>query len=288
MLATGDVTINGTVILNGGNGGSLAGGLGGPGGFDGGAPGIAGGQPGAGHGPGAGRAGIGVSPGGGSYGQTGGTGSGPVYGSPLLIPLAGGSGGGGSAGTGGGGGGGAILMCSPTQIVVNGNVQAIAGVGATWASGGAIRLLSPTVRGNGTVYAYSSGGGHGRIRVDTIDRTGLTMTFSPQPSVGAFMSVGAATTRRLDIVRVAENDIAVGAPSPLSFLLPFNAPPSVAITVRASGFTGTVPITVAVTPESGNPILVNAEIDADAPTAETIVNVDLPQNIAVRVHAWTR
>jgi hypothetical protein len=301
LLATGDVTVpsGGTVRANGINGTTVVGGVGGPGGFDGGAPGIAGGVPGPGHGPGAGGPGIGALLGGnGAYGGeppfTNNTTDGSTYGSPLLVPIAGGSGGGGDTNVGGGGGGGAILVCSPTQIVVNGGFEVIGGSYSTTSngSGGAIRLVSPAVRGTGWIYAYGGTGygGHGRIRIDLIDRSGLTINYNPASalSVGSLMVVFPGTVPRLDIVDVAGNAIPPGTASPLVFTLPFGAPASQAITVRASGFAGVVPIAVVVTPDSGDRIVVNTEINADQPPAETTVNVNLPQNITVRVHAWTR
>jgi hypothetical protein len=137
----------------------------------------------------------------------------------------------------------------------------------------------------------AGGSGPGRVRIDVIDRTGLVglrFDFGTGLSYGSFMAASAGPSPRLHIVHVAGNNIPPGTPSPLVFMLPFNAPASQAITVRAEGFSGTVPITIAVTPESGDPTLVDAEINADVSPAETSVNVNLPQNIAVRVHAWTR
>jgi len=299
LLSTGDITINplGRINVNGLSGTSIAGGLGGPGGFDGGAPGIAAGTPGAGHGPGAGAPGIGDLVGGNAaYGgdpfsdfPT----DGVPYGSSLLVPIVGGSGGGGDDGFGGGGGGGAILLCSPTRAIINGTVEALGGVTGSIAngSGGAVRILSPFVGGTGLVNVQGGGGwAHGRIRVDLIDRTGLTVQLFPTESlsVGSFMAVFPSTVPRLDIVHVAGSDIPPGTPSPLVFTLPFNSPPSQPITVRATGFRGTLPVVVVVTPDSGDRIIVETEIDTDVAPAEATVNVDLPQNVVVRIHAWTR
>jgi hypothetical protein len=305
MLATGDVVVNSGALIhvNATQGTSLAGGAGGRGGFDGGFPGIAGAEPGSGHGPGAGAPGLAAATGGlGAYGGVGSGSSptnGPTYGSPLLFPLVGGSGGGGDQSVGGGGGGGAILLCSPTQVVINGQISALGALSALGnssasgvGSGGAIRLLSPAVRGTGTVNvnAPNNWGGHGRIRVDLIDRSGFTLNFNPTSglSVGSLMAVFPSVIPRLDIVHVAGNTIPQGTASPLSYTLPFNSPASQAITVKATGFTGIVPIAVVVTPDSGSRIVVNAEINADTAPAETTVNVNLPQNVTVRIHAWTR
>jgi hypothetical protein len=302
LLATGDVIINsggGVVRVNGAVGTTVAGGFGGPGGFDGGEAGVGGGNPGAGNGPGAGGPGTGaVAAGNAAYGAdppfSNTATDGIPYGSPLLVPLAGGSGGGGDENAGGGGGGGALLLCSPTRVIVNGTVEAAgAPTGRTQGggSGGAIRIVSPFVGGNGTVSVPGSAGwgGFGRVRIDLIDRSGFTINF-PQPSVlsvGSFMSVFPSTVPRLDIVHVAGNDIPPGTPSPLVFTLPFNSPPSQSITVRATGFLGQVPIAVVVTPASGERIVVESEIDMDV-SNEVTLNVDLPQNVVVRIHAWTR
>lgn len=303
MLASGDVLVanGGTVRVNGSAGSTATGGSAGPGGFDGGAPGIGGANPGAGHGPGAGAPGIGALFGGNAgYGEPGQNNSttteGAVYGSALLVPLAGGSGGGGNDNDGGGGGGGAILLCSPSQITINGVVDALGGSGSGSSangSGGAIRVLSPAVRGNGALRVQGGGsgwGGRGRARVDLIDRSGFALSSVPTAamSVGSLMAVFPSTVPRLDIVSVAGNGIGVGAASPLVFTLPLNSTATQAVTVRATNFSGIVPISVVATPDSGNRIVIDTEINADVAPAETTVTINLPQNIAVRIHAWTR
>ncbi|HSF14477.1 MAG TPA: hypothetical protein VLK65_02865 [Vicinamibacteria bacterium] len=303
LLAQGDIiiNINGAVHVNGFDATAFLSGAGGPGGFDGGQPGIAGGDPGAGHGPGAGGPGIGSAVGGNA-----GYGSDPIfsdfptdgvaYGSPLLVPLVGGSGGGGDDNRGGGGGGGAILFSSTTQVIHNGGIQAIGGstFGAIFShgSGGAIRIVTPFLSGSGSFSILGGGGGFGgdgRIRLDVIDRTGLTSNLVPSgTSVGSFMAVFPDVVRRLDIVHVAGNNIPEGTPSPILFVLPFGSPATQPVTVRASGFTGLVPISIVLTPDSGERIVVDAELDADAMPPELTINVDFPQNVATRVHAWTR
>lgn len=161
ILASGDVTIYGTIVLNGtsathsgtagsGNfGDDGQPGIGGPGGFDGGyggfsalfggAAGLAGG---AGKGPGGGQSAAGMyntdwggyGGGGGGFGSAGGTGGwaaytagGATYGQSSLLPLLGGSGGGGGSaggsfnGAGGGGGGGGITIASSGTIYLGYN-----------------------------------------------------------------------------------------------------------------------------------------------------------------------
>ena len=155
ILATGNVTVAGTIDVSGFPGTAVIGGKGGPGGFDGGSggpptvavnnqfpnsPGSNGDGPGGGSGGGSATTpdtfGTG---GGGGYGFPGSSGSnfpsvtgvthgsgGPTYGLPTLLPLTGGSGGGGDTGgfthgVGGGGGGGALLIASSGAITFSGN-----------------------------------------------------------------------------------------------------------------------------------------------------------------------
>jgi len=163
FLATGDVTINGTINVSGANAGGAdvtRQALGGPGGFDGGrggtVPSVAGGD---GLGPGGGHGGAddgtkAIGGGGGGYLVAGGNSpnftsgvpgsGGAAYGSGWLQPLVGGSGGGGGSGSaslagigggGGGGGGGAILIASSGTIGgTNGIIDASGGNGAAGGS----------------------------------------------------------------------------------------------------------------------------------------------------------
>lgn len=197
ILASGDVTIGGSINIDGKTGNSNgSGGNGGPGGFNGGAGGYGfdqsfSGIPG--EGPGGGGGGIGgasINPpgygggagystgGGNGFGGTGGTNSGlggARYGAVTVLPLIGGSGGGGGAagannrGSAGGGGGGAILIASSTTITINGSILARGGGGDLQScssgpggggSGGAVRLIANTVKGGGTI-AVNGGTGTG-------------------------------------------------------------------------------------------------------------------------------
>jgi hypothetical protein len=202
-LATGTVTINGTIDLNGepgltastnqsdrvpaaGGAGGYGGGIGGYGAA--GSPNLPVAQPG--NGPGGGAAGlIGTSN---SRGYDG-----SFTGNQYLVPLVGGSGGGGgnlnSTGTwggGGGGGGGAILIASSTSITLNasGSISANGASGGNSScgsnggcggggSGGAIRLMANTIVLNSSVQAsggLSSFGGSaspGRIRFESFQFT---------------------------------------------------------------------------------------------------------------------
>lgn len=167
ILASGDVTIAGTLTVSGTNGtdvgpkgdGNIGDdalpGLGGPGGYDGGTGGTSEAQPGGnGLGPGGGPGAVAFNTvvnefgcggaGGGYAGNSGWSatnggcsaiGVGQSYGTPQLQPLLGGSGGGGGyastsfAGGGGGGGGGAILIASSQTVNVTGALTAIGGLG---------------------------------------------------------------------------------------------------------------------------------------------------------------
>ena len=159
ILASGNVTIAGTIIIDGkvanSNGG---GGQGGPGGFNGGPGGfgaetsfngVTGDGPGGGTGAAATVNGVDVaSGGGGGFSAAGGQGArenanvafsagGPRYGTFAVSPLIGGSGGGGGsaeaneAGGGGGGGGGAILIASSGTISLSGAIYARGGAGGS-------------------------------------------------------------------------------------------------------------------------------------------------------------
>jgi hypothetical protein len=311
LLATGDVTIAGTINVNGSDGVSNppVGGAGGPGGFDGGMPGFLSVAPGAGYGPGAGKAGIQshTATGGAGAGAYAGvsasasTNNGAAYGSPLLVPMLGGSGGGGSAGSpgfGGGGGGGAILIASDTRIGITGTLTAIGGGQAGsngHGSGGAIRLLAPVVSGTGGLNVsggnWSGIAGHGRIRIDTIDRRDLRFTFTPLSAVnvGSFMAVFPSPIPRLDILNAAGTAIPEGAADPVYIQLPFGSSPNRTVTVQVRNFSGVVPVRLVLTPDSGDIIVIDDQIDnTTVNPAQKVIAVTLPLNVRVHVGAWTR
>jgi hypothetical protein len=190
VIATGDVTINGTINIAGqaapfspSSGAPLGvGGVGGPGGFNGGSGANGNQSPRGfnGDGPGGGVGGVGgdigvTAGGGGGFGSLGGTqgGSvgGPIYGSAALLPLIGGSGGGtpvftpvNAVGGSGGGGGGAILILAPRIVFGAGGVidarggmggfsnPSAAGRGGGGGSGGAVRLVADVVTGTGSIF----------------------------------------------------------------------------------------------------------------------------------------
>ena len=311
LLAQGDIVINGVIDISGSTSPSNVpiGGAGGPGGFDGGKPGFgAAFPPGDGYGPGAGGAGVAGSganaAGGGGYGQAGNGGSsaqhGGTYGSPLLIRLIGGSGGGGDTGqpgNGGAGGGGAILVASNTKIVLAGRVDALGGSwrgsSYTGGSGGAIRLLAPRVEGAGSlrVGGGSAGGGYGRARVDTLDKTALQLRFDPVQSgtLGSNMFVEPSTVPRLDIIEAAGQAIPLGTGQTVQIQLPFGSDTNRTVVLRAEDFGVDVPVRITLTPDSGPRTFIDTNIVNTTVNPATLeVPVALPPNTLVTIHAWTR
>lgn len=182
-LAQGDVNIQGTIDLSGNNGQN---GTSNPflrvpsqpgaGGYIGGVGGNSTQVPAPGGGPGGGAA----PPVCNDQGHPG-----SFSGNQFLIPLIGGSGGSGgnwcapNFGPSGGAGGGALLIASSTKLTVGGAINAAGGNGGVvgvcggGGSGGAIRLVSTTVTGAGTLNVGAGGpncgygvGGNGRIRLE--------------------------------------------------------------------------------------------------------------------------
>lgn len=318
LLATGDISIAGMVSVQGELGTATGGGAGGPGGFDGGAPGRNGQAPGPGLGPGGGLGGLAIfgsaanddRAGFGSYATIGTRATaknGSVYGSPLMVPPVGGSGGGGHGPTGtivgGGGGGGAILIASDTLVSITGLINARGPVtpassAAGNSSGGGIRIVAPVVDGAGTLDVRGGGsppqgqfGGDGRIRVDTIDLANVNFVFQPSTAVtlGSFLVGIPPNLPRLDIVNVAGNDIPVGTQNAVDFILPFGTPNDQTITVRATNFDGMVPIRIVISPQNGDPIVTDTEIDMGGNNVrDLLVPVDLPQNILVNINVYGR
>jgi hypothetical protein len=243
LLATGNVTINGTLSDSGGAGGTLGRpGAGGPGAFDGGpgGDGVTGTFAGAGLGPGGGNAatsGAYCGGSGASYATAGVVGTNcspapaaaPTYGSPALRPIIGGSGGAGGGSPslpgpagGAGGGGGALIVASSGTVTVGSTGQILAdggngsagngtnAQGGGGGSGGAIRLIATTISSSGYLYArggspgYAGGtGGLGRIRLEAYTLT-VTGTRSPEATQSLPMSVfPAAGQPALTIASVA-------------------------------------------------------------------------------------
>jgi len=253
-LASGDVTIEGTLDLSGESGHrndeqprlSNAG----PGGFKGGA-GATSFSPGtSGFGPGGAGGTYPLNDAGHVTAQDG-----AIYGNIYLLPLIGGFGGGGgtdSPGAGGGAGGGAILIACSTTLTVNGQILARAGGDGNcsdcssgsgtqkrggYGSGGAIRLMASVIGGNGTIHANSpsSRGSDGRIRIEAFQHE---FVGSDQPEA-RFVTPGIIfPTAANPIVRVVRvNGVSVPANPFGSFNpadLQINANSDVTIEIEAS------------------------------------------------------
>jgi hypothetical protein len=297
LLATGDVTVNGTIDV------SASGRSGGPGGFDGGRGGSVL--------EGLGSGGDGMGPGGGTvvnnwrhgaFGTPSLVNSNPrTYGNLLLCPLIGGSGSiglSGNPGVDGCGGGGAILIASNTRIAISGS-GAIRSGGATdgvglGGSGGAIRLVSPLISGNGSLSvlggANGTWGGFGRIRIDCLDNySWRSLNLSRVVSRGQQMHVFPAAQSRLDIIAVAGNAIPEGTNNAVQFELSAGASTNQTVTVQARNFTNDVPIQVVVTPDNGPSGSFDAVIlQASGNPPSTTVNVVIPTGMACQINAWTR
>jgi hypothetical protein len=290
ILAQSDVTIAGTISVNGTSGGQPSAGQGGPGGYDGGQGGPLN-QPGAnGLGPGGGKAGISstyFSGGGGSYGTAGGSvnsnsgSAGPTYGTPNLIPLIGGSGGGGSVGTlsnsngigyGGGGGGGALVIASSTSIIVTGSMTANGGGGVYqsgccyWTnyysgggSGGSIRLIANIISGNGIISAsggasgYPNFGGNGRIRLEANTNYFTSMTFPAYAfaAPGSLFPTGLPTLTITSIGGVAAPSNPSGSMATPDVTLPSATTNPVNVGLSGSNIPIGTTVTVTVTPQYG-------------------------------------
>jgi hypothetical protein len=294
LLATGAVTIDGTLEVSGYDAGVYGRpGSGGPGGFDGGAGAdyvttLVGG---AGLGPGGGGGGSATQAGsGGGFGTAGGgTSGGTTYGSPVLRPMLGGSGGGGGGtnaaltGGGGGGGGGALLLASSGTVTLAGHldgggnwipaIRANGGSGGSgyWngggGSGGAVRIVAQTIAGNAPVratspYASTGAGGNGRIRLEAynLTHTGATTPFTitsyPQ---AVFPAAGQPTLGIASVGGIAPPAAPKGnyldAPD---VVLPSTISNPVEVALAASNLPlGTV-IQVTVTPQSGSRSTVNS------------------------------
>ncbi len=289
ILASGAVTIDGVLSVNGQSAQGAAPGAGGSGGFRGGTGNGTTGFGGTGLGPGGG---LGGTPtrivAGGSFATLGGGGAG-LYGTTFLLPLIGGSGGGGEGAAttvapGGGAGGGAVLIASSGTITLNGNVTADGGTGGViyvctsrvvgaGGSGGAIRLVATKIQGGGSTTARGGSGGtgtvstsgglcylgtgpsggSGRIRLEAEICCG-SISSTPPASIGLPLPVSLSSVPTLKIQKVG----GITAPDPpggnagtLDIALPVQSGPT-AIELAASGVPLGTTATVKVVPEAGS------------------------------------
>ncbi|MEK6618595.1 MAG: hypothetical protein AABY90_07870, partial [Nitrospirota bacterium] len=306
ILATGNVTIAGTISVNGTKGTDGAtsgpsfnpGALGGPGGFTGGQGGSLDGLllPSAGQGPGGGPPQGGPSFANGNYGA-------PTS-FVSLLPLLGGSGGGGGtrassfSGTSGAGGGGALVVASSTQIAVTGAIRANGGDAGLVAgsitqgpgSGGAIRLVAPQINGTGTLEAKGGSGavtgGSGRVRLEAFT-LGFTGTSNPAASLSTAPGpVTAASTPALvnlptltiaSVGGVAAPTTPGGSYTTADVALPTGTTNPVPITLTITNTpVGTV-FTVRLLPQFGNATSVNSTASTGTfATSTSTAHVTMP------------
>jgi hypothetical protein len=314
ILATGDVTIAGTINVDGGSTTTRSPGKGGHGGYDGGlgasSTGMAGGK---GLGPGGGNPGgtgaDGGSGGGGGFGTNGNDGAGTLkgtgggtYANEKILPLIGGSGGGGgnytSGGAGGGGGGGAILIASSGTINVVGTITANGGnapignvvvSGGGGGSGGAIKLMADTISGNGTISAmggnggiygwYPGGsGGVGRIRLEafTVTRTAVT---TPSYIYGYPNTVFVANEPTLTITSIG----GVSVPSNPSgtygtpdVILPSTITNPIMIDIAATNIPVGTQVTITAIPEYGTSTSTTGTLSGTDASSTASVSITLP------------
>lgn len=287
ILATGDITIAGTINLNGSDGqprqqsatAISVGGEGGLGGYRGGngskldftVPAAAG------QGPGGGTA---------APSTLNTCGAPATYGSSSgfvgYFPLLGGSGGGGGAtetssgvptfsGGGGGGGGGALVLASSTNIILTGTVTANGGYGGACGtgfargSGGVIRVVAPVITGAGTLSATSppivgQPQQFGRIRLEAFTNT-FSGTSTPGPSVvpspgpvtaasnPALINLPALTISAVGGVSTPTS--AAGSYTVADIALPAGTANPVPVTVTAANVPLSTTVTVKVVPVAG-------------------------------------
>lgn len=286
ILATGNVTVGGTLDVGGAPGGNgvaatlLAnnGGAGGPGGFAGGTGGngIVSTSGGRGLGPGGGSQGTSAGGvGGGGFGTAGGAGGannasgGPAYGTATLLPLVGGSGGAGAlngpgtTAAGGGGGGGALLIASSGTITFTGAILAQGGGGGNndggGGSGGGVRLVATTIAGSGGSINVSGGarsvnggaGGAGRVRIEAYTNT-LTANFSgalpsvSQPSVAILPPAAAPALRITSVAGVAPPAAPGGSFATPDVTLPATTTNPVAVSLAGTNIPPGTSVTVLV------------------------------------------
>lgn len=275
-IVQGNVTINGTVSVNGRNG---AAGTTvdptepGPGGFRGGAVAPQG-------------VGVGLGPSGGAGDSAFAAAFNTSYGNPQLIPLIGGSGGAGWSGGGGSAGGsagGAILIATRTTIAMaaGSSITALGGTsalhsGISGGSGGGIRLVADQITGTGTVTAGSSG----RVRIEanvlspTIATTPSTITVPPgtgvPPMGGTPTLVQSLTSPTVKIVSVdgvaSPADPTAPLVSSADIAIQKNTPVTIVLETRNFATAGAV-VAVRIAYKYGSATTVNATLQGGGTTA---------------------
>jgi hypothetical protein len=259
FLASGAVTISGTIDLSGQNGSvpttpaqRTGPTVPGPGGYGGGAASFAGNPAQPGLGPSGGAVSAYCSSYSGYY-----TGGGGFNGNQFLVPLVGGSGGGGNTGSGGAGGG-ALLIASSVSITVNGTITANGGNGVTNSGGGAgggVRLVAPTIAGDGAITTAGgngagspycgNGGASGTVRLEFFQNTFTGSTSGTLYLANPFSLFIPSSTAQPSLMVTSIGGVAV-PPNPTgSFVVPdaiVSSSSPLTVNIQASNIPlGTVP-----------------------------------------------
>ncbi len=292
-LASGAVTIDGTIDLSGESGPDL-----GPNGV----PLLA--APGAGGFPGGVKQQAGFGPTGGSPGfpfnascfiQAAG-GGGPS--NAFLLPLLGGSGGGGGTNGGSGAaGGGALLIASSVSISVNGTIRADGGANPFGSiggdgGGGAIRLVAPTISGAGTLSAKGTGneitrgqclthgmGASGVIRLEAFQH-GFAGTAQPTPiRVSPFALFLPPNLPRIRVVSADGQPVKADPTGSFSFPdVAINKATAVPVVIEAQNIPAGTVAQLFIFSENGSDQIVNSSplVTTTAPSLRATATVLLP------------
>ncbi len=277
-LVQGNVTIAGELNLDGKNKNfsqpeSLTPTEPGPGGFRGGAKGPNG--DGTGLGPGGAR----VDGSGGYLGQ---------YGNPQIIPLIGGSG-----GHTGGGGGGCIAIFASQNVSISGLISAKGGVGyitspiqyfVNFGSGGAIKIVAPTVTGTGSVTClYPGTSVPGRLRIESnllassIQTVPETIAVSPANTPVIWPAANAPIAKVVSVDAV-NAPLDPRAPLVAGADVAIQNSNQVAILIETQNFPIEGVVQLNITPKFGNRTTLNAtRLSGDITSATWRVQTTLPQ-----------
>jgi hypothetical protein len=136
--------------------------------------------------------------------------------------------------------------------------------------------------------ALNGNSGEGRVRIDTVIRTGLNFSITGVSSVGGNLLVFPPTVATLNVIEAAGNTVPLGS-DPVTFTLPFGSTTNRTIRIRAQDFARNVPIRVTLTPDSGDKRVFDADVDNTTVNPAVVdVPVTVPVNTLVTVHCWTR
>jgi hypothetical protein len=150
--------------------------------------------------------------------------------------------------------------------------------------------LTIDVRGGVNSVGGTLLGGDGRCRLDALNRGPsmlLTCNGHSNFPVRSLMQVFPPGNPRLDITSVAGTAVPLDS-GPVEVTLPSTAPAEQAVTIRAEGFTGTVPIRLRLTPEHGAATTLDGEIVMSGATGTVTLTPSFPPNVKTFVRVWTR